>query len=77
MEIKWVLIFIVAIVFSFIFGWVLSKYLNKKSDDGMIFIEPTEDGERERIRFVLNMELDDIKKKTFLIFKVNVADVSQ
>ena len=77
MEIKWVLIFIVAIVFSFIFGWALSKHLNKKSNDGMIFIEPTEDGERERIRFVLNMELDDIKKKTFLIFKVNVADVSQ
>ena len=77
MEIKWVLIFIVAIVFSFIFGWALSKYLNKKSNDGMIFIEPTEDGERERIRFVLNMELDDIKKKMFLIFKVNVTDVSQ
>jgi hypothetical protein len=33
-------------------------------------IETTEDGERERIRFVLDLELDEIRYKTQLVLKV-------
>lgn len=77
MELKWVLIIAAAVVVSFIFAWFLSLRLHKGHIDGNIFIEPTEDGERERIRFVLDLDLDDIKQKRSLTFKVNVNSASQ
>ena len=77
MDSEWILILIGAIVISFIFGWLLSRLFKKSHYDGAIFIEPTEDGERERIRFILEMDLDEIKQKPSLLFKINVTTDSQ
>lgn len=57
-------------------GFVIGRLSLKKHIDGTVVLEQTEDGERDRIRFVLDMELDEIKDKTQLVFKVE-NDLSQ
>lgn len=51
-------------------GYILGRASIKNRHDGYIFIEPTEDGEGERVRFVLELGLDEIKDKKRLAFKV-------
>ena len=51
-------------------GFIFGKLSSKTKPNGTIIIEPTEDGERERVRFVLDMDLDEIKTKRCLIFTV-------
>ncbi len=70
-----VLIFVLAIVAGFIIGR-LSK---KQKHDGWIVIEPTEDEDRERLVWKLDMELDDIKKSQQITFRVadNTSKKSQ
>ena len=65
----WILILVsmVCIVLGLIFGRLSKK---TPSSDGTIIIEPTEDGERERVRFVLDMDLEQIKSKRRVIFAV-------
>ncbi len=65
----WILILvsIVWLALGLVFGRLSKK---TPSSDGTIIIEPTEDGERERVRFVLDMDLDEIKTKRCLIFTV-------
>ena len=59
-------------VILFFLGIVIGRtvFRRKSESDGMIFVEPTEDGERERIRFVLNMDLDEIKQRKQIIFVI-------
>lgn len=57
-------------------GFIIGRFGLKKHIDGTVVIEQTEDGERDRIRFVLDLELDEIKAKTQLVFKVE-NDLSQ
>lgn len=59
-------------VILFFLGIVIGRlvFRQKSEPDGMIFVEPTEDGERERIRFVLNMDLDEIKQRKQIIFVI-------
>ena len=70
-----VLIFVLAVVAGFIIGR-LSK---KQKHDGWIVIEPTEDEDRERLVWKLDMELDDIKKSRQITFRVadNTSKKSQ
>lgn len=53
-------------------GYIFGKLTRKKPTyDGTVFLEPTEDGERDRIRFVLDMELNEITTKDQLLLKVD------
>lgn len=52
-----------------IIGCLIGYFAGREKQDGTIIIETTED-ERERIRFVLDLELDDIKEKKKVIFLV-------
>ena len=52
-------------------GYGFGRYgFKKQQTDGSVIIEPTEDGERDRIRFVLEMELDEITTRDQLLLKV-------
>ena len=62
---KLIMIVVAAVLIGFIFGWIASK----PKVNGTIVIEPTED-DRERIRWVLDMDLDGIKEQKLIIFKV-------
>lgn len=68
-------IFIAAMVVGiFLIGFLAGKSIRKNQCDGTIFIEPTEDPNRDRVRFVLDLELDDIRKRKRLIFLVQNTD---
>jgi hypothetical protein len=60
-------------------GFLLGKIIMRRSTDGSIIIEPTEDDDRERLIWKLDMELDDIKKRNQVIFNVenNTSKKSQ
>jgi len=51
-------------------GYIFGRYIFSRHRNGTIIVENSEDGQRERIRFVLDMDLDDIKLKKQLILKV-------
>lgn len=64
-------IILICIIFICLgFGFVIGRFGLKKHIDGTVVIEQTEDGKRDRIRFVLDLELDEIKSKTQLVLKV-------
>lgn len=66
-------IYVILIAVSIIWlvlGYIFSRIKLKKHSDGSVVVEMTEDGERERVRFVLDLDLDDIKSKNLLILKV-------
>ncbi len=63
-------IVIMAAIISFVVGFAIGRIRRKQKSDGQIFVEPTEETDRERIRFVLNIELDDIVKKQQILFDV-------
>lgn len=53
-----------------IVGYLIGKFWDdKETFDGTIVIEPGED-DREVMRWVLDMELDDISQKEKILFKV-------
>lgn len=60
-------------------GFLLGVTLTKKKIDGTIVIEPTEDTDRERLIWKLDMDLDDIKKHSQVVFNVenNTSKKSQ
>ncbi len=72
---EYVILVCIAIVCLAI-GFIIGRFGLKKNIDGTVVLEQTEDGERDRIRFVLDLELDEIKDKTQLVFKVE-NDLSQ
>ena len=51
-------------------GFLCGMNLRKKHSDGTIIIEPTEDDDREKVIWKLDMELDDIKKYSQIVFDV-------
>lgn len=59
------------VIFAFFLGWRFAK----THHDGTIRIEVNEDGSRDVVRFILNLDLDDIRKHKSLVFKVE--DLSQ
>lgn len=65
----------IVMFFSFIAGVLVTK----KHRDGTIIIEPTEENDGERLIWKLDMELDDIKKRNQIVFKVedNTSKKSQ
>ena len=74
MEVESIIIIVVLVVGWFIAGIIVGKSIRKNQCDGTIFIEPTEDPNRDRVRFVLDLELDDIRKRKRLIFLVQNVD---
>lgn len=59
-----------AIVISLWIGFIVGRIVLKKQKDGSVIIEKTEDGERERVRFVLEPDLDELKHKKRLVLYV-------
>lgn len=51
-------------------GFLLGLTLTKRKIDGTIVIEPTEEADRERLIWKLDMDLDDIKKHSQVVFNV-------
>ena len=74
MEVESIIIIAVLVIGWFIVGIIVGKNIRKDQCDGTIFIEPTEDPNRDRVRFVLDLELDDIRKRKRLIFLVKNTD---
>lgn len=64
------MILAIAVIISNAIGFIFGHFIFKKKSNGSVVIERTEDGERERIRFVLDLELDEIKGKSQLILDV-------
>ena len=60
-----------AVVFlAMAIGFLLGLTLTKRKIDGTIVIEPTEEADRERLIWKLDMDLDDIKKHGQVVFNV-------
>ena len=57
-------------VFLFILGFIVCFIWIRTKTKGTIFIEETDEPDHDRIRFVLDLELDDIRKLKILTFKV-------
>ena len=74
MEVESIIVIAVLVIGWFIAGIIVGKNIRKDQCDGTIFIEPTEDPNRDRVRFVLDLELDDIRKRKRLIFLVQNVD---
>lgn len=74
MEVESIIVIAVLVIGWFIVGIIVGKSIRKDQCDGTIFIEPTEDPNRDRVRFVLDLELDDIRKRKRLIFLVQNVD---
>ena len=55
-------------------GFLLGMIVMKRKNDGAIIIESTEDNERERLIWKLDMDLDDIKKRNQIVFHVANRD---
>ena len=69
-----------AVVFlAMAIGFLLGMILTKRKIDGTIVIEPTEEANRERLIWKLDMDLDDIKKHSQVVFNVenNTSKKSQ
>ena len=66
------LIFVCCFIVGMIVGFIIGYLTSRQKPDGEIVIEKTsdEDGERELMRWVLEMDLDDIKKSSQIIFSV-------
>ena len=66
------LIFACCFIIGLIAGFIIGYLTSRQKPDGEIVIEKTsdEDGERELMRWVLEMDLDDIKKSSQIIFSV-------
>lgn len=74
MEVERAIFIAVVVVGVFLIGCLAGKSIRKDRCDGTIFIEPTEDPNRDRVRFVLGLELDDIRTRKRLIFLVQNVD---
>ena len=59
-----------AVVISLWIGFIIGRIVLKKQKDGSVVIEKSEDGERERVRFVLEPDLDELKYKKRLVLYV-------
>lgn len=74
-----VLLGLAVVLIAMAIGFLLGLTLTKRKIDGTIVIEPTEDDDRERLIWKLDMDLDDIKKHSQVVFNVenNTSKKSQ
>lgn len=63
-------LFALIMAFALFLGFIIGQLTSKKHTDGRIIIEPTEDNDRERLIWKLDMDLDDIKKHSQVVFNV-------
>lgn len=72
-------LFALIVVFALFLGFIIGRLTIKKHHDGWIIIEPTKEKDRDRLIWKLDMELDDIRKKPEIIFRVadNTSKKSQ
>ena len=68
MSLEHKLLYIAVFAFIFFSGWLIGKMSREKG--GTIRIETNEDGSRDVIRFILNLDLDDIRKEKEILFRV-------
>lgn len=59
------------IVLSLVLGFLFGRFGLKHHRHGEIIIEMNEDRSRERVRFVIDVDLEDLKKKNQIVLKVN------
>lgn len=64
------IIFALVVALSWVLGFIFARIFTRHKANGTIVIAMSEDGEREQIRFILDMDLDDIKNKKELILTV-------
>ena len=57
------IIYAVITVVALLIGFIFGHFVFRKRQDGAIVIEMSEDGERERVRFVLELDFDELKDK--------------
>lgn len=50
-------------VVALLIGYIFGHFVFRKHQDGTIVIEMSEDRERERVRFVLELDLDELKDR--------------
>ena len=62
---------VACILIAFLSGALSAYFIFRPKKDGSIVIEKSEDGERDRIRFLLSMDLDEIKKYKSITFFVD------
>ena len=61
----------IAIVIALIISGIIGYLIGHRKANGIIYVEPVEDDpERDRIRFILDMDLDTIKKQPQIVFRV-------
>lgn len=68
MSIEHKLLYVAVFAFIFFSGWLIGKMSREKG--GTIRIETNEDGSRDIMRFILNLDLDDIRKEKEILFRV-------
>lgn len=76
MEVTMIICIAISAICAYLLGFLTGRRIRKSQCDGTIFIEPTEDPNRDRVRFVLGLELDDIRKKRRLVFNVTANGAS-
>lgn len=64
------IITLIGYTIAFLSGALSAYFILRPKKDGSIVIEKSEDGERDRIRFLLGMDLDEIKKYKSITFFV-------
>ena len=67
MEVKWIILIVIAIISAFLFGYLIGTKRNRKYD-GTLFIGTVED--RDQFRFIFSTELEDLQKQTELVMKI-------
>lgn len=65
-----IIILTASILISLWVGFIIGRVVLKKKKDGAVIIERTEDGDRERVRFVLENDLEELKYKKRLVLYV-------
>ncbi len=63
-------IYTLLVFFSLVLGFAFGRFGLKHHHDGSIVLEMTEDGERERVRFVLGLDLDQLEDRHQVTLKI-------
>lgn len=66
---KYYIVFTLAIIISSVLGIIIGRFLSHRHN-GTIVIGMSEDGEREQVRFILDLDLDEIKNRKEIILGV-------
>lgn len=75
MEIKWIIIFAVSVLFAFFLGWIISKKIQKIKYDGQLIIGSVED--RDKFEFVFTTELEELRKQDKFVMQIVKSQNSQ